>query len=75
MPKLKPRYTLREYADITGDSYEAVRSRADRGTLATSRLTRGKKSWRVVLLATFAAEEPDLYASLVMIARHRNRTG
>lgn len=75
MPKLKPWYTLREYAALIGQTLTAVRRQADRGTLATIRLNDGKKSPRVVTLATFAAEKPDLYASLAMVAQHRRRTG
>lgn len=60
----KPWYDLREYAALTGQGYEAVRSQADRGTLKTSRYG-GRHGKRVVLLSTLITDHADLYAALV----------
>lgn len=72
--KLKPRYTLREYADLTQQTLKAVQRQADRGVLPTEKMTGAKKSWRVICLATLAAEKPDLFASLSLVARYQNRS-
>lgn len=70
----KPWYDLREYAAMTGQTYEAVRSQADRGTLKTSRYG-GPHGKRIVLLSTLITDHADLYASLVaaMTLRHSRK--
>jgi hypothetical protein len=60
--RVKPYYTLSEYAALTGATLRSVQRRADRGTLATGRV--GK--YRVVYLVQIQAENPDLWASIAL---------
>lgn len=64
MTELKAWYTLREYAEMTGENIETVRSQNKRGTLPTS-LKDGR--W-VIYLDSIAAERPDLWGSLCRVS-------
>lgn len=72
-PALKEWYTLSQWAKLTGQRLYAVRRQADRGTLKTGRLGNKSNGKRVVFIASLAADNPDLYASLAMMAQRRHR--
>ena len=67
---IKPWYTLREYADMTGTPIGTVRRQADRGTLQAGR----EGGRRVIYLATVQAQNPERWASIVL-ALQVNRLG
>lgn len=73
VPALKEWYTLREWAALTGQRFYTVQRQADRGTLKTGRLGNKSRGKRVVFIASLAADNPDLYASLSMMAQRRHR--
>lgn len=72
-PALKTWYTLRQWATLTEQRFYTVQRQADRGTLKTGRLGNKSNGKRVVYIATIAADNPDLYASLAMMAQRRHR--
>lgn len=62
-------YTLREYAEATGQKYDAVKRQAHRGTLQTGRVP-GKKE-RVIFISFLKGAHPDLWASICAVEQLR----
>lgn len=63
-----PFYTLREFAEMTGETLTAVRKRADRGTLRTKMHAGRRVIWHSDLEEMF----PELVASLRRIKYAQN---
>lgn len=59
---LKPWYTLREYAYLTGENFETVKKQATRGKLKTIK----KGGRRVVTLSHLQESAPEMWASIVL---------
>jgi hypothetical protein len=66
--KLKAYYSLAEYAALIGENVHTVRSQAKVGTVRAG--WHGKK--RVIYLSYLAAEKPELWASMVLLAQINN---
>lgn len=64
-------YTLREYAELTCQHIEAVRSQADRGAIPTARLGKKTNGKKIIMTARLAADFPDLLASILLAGRHK----
>lgn len=69
MIDLKLRYTLREYARLTGQTVAAVRKQAQRGTIRTHR--EGKM--HVIYLSQIQDENPTKWAAILELDRVKNR--
>lgn len=68
-------YTLREYAELTGQTMRAVQGQATRGTLPIARLGKKTNGRKIILTARLAADYPDLLASILLARRHKTPRG